>query len=141
MDFAIDLNTKDMRANKLAAYLAIMAALAIGGSILAVRIKPINGVEQAVKSMLKDPDSAAFSLVKVYPDTGAACGMVNAKNSLGGYVGSWPFVFVPGKGATLPPDEAGSSASTAEQIQALTARIEFIQLIASNCPDWKASGP
>lgn len=124
-----------------AAFAIAIAALAAaaGGAYWFTKVKPVHDVEWAVRSMLKDPESAAFTLVKIYPETGAACGMVNAKNSLGGYVGARPFVFVPGKGVTLPPDEAGSSASTAEQIQAVTARIEFIQLIASKCPDWKAS--
>lgn len=48
-------------------------------------------VEKAVKSTLKDPDSAQFKHAKlVLSEDGVVdpyCGMVNAKNSFGGYSG------------------------------------------------------
>lgn len=53
-----------------------------------------NG-KQAVKSRLNDPDSAQFGdvvYVKKQGGVAAACGSVNAKNKLGGYVGAKKFV-------------------------------------------------
>lgn len=51
-------------------------------------------IENSVKDRLKDPDSAMFKLPKVNedgkPDT--YCGLVNAKNSYGGYTGYKPFL-------------------------------------------------
>lgn len=48
-------------------------------------------VEEAVKQTLKDPDSAKFRHSKLILMDGSAtspyCGMVNAKNSYGGYTG------------------------------------------------------
>lgn len=43
---------------------------------------------------LKDPDSALFRNIKVVtrPDGKLVCGEINAKNSLGGYVGYKPFI-------------------------------------------------
>lgn len=47
-----------------------------------------------VASKLKDPDSARFSGLRVNSYLGGryVCGLVNAKNSYGGYVGNTPFV-------------------------------------------------
>lgn len=55
----------------------------------------IAQVEQGVRDALKDPDSAKFSsLTGSVSETGtvAACGLVNAKNSFGGYTGKAPFM-------------------------------------------------
>lgn len=51
-----------------------------------------------VRAVLKDPDSARFSEVQTYGDGAEmlACGMVNAKNSMGGYVGNTPFMISEG---------------------------------------------
>lgn len=47
-----------------------------------------------IKGRLKDPDSALVSDVRVVHYAGGrfACGEINAKNSLGGYVGYKPFI-------------------------------------------------
>jgi len=47
-----------------------------------------------LRETFKDPDSAKFKNVKVvhYGDGRFACGEVNAKNSMGGYVGYKPFI-------------------------------------------------
>jgi hypothetical protein len=51
-----------------------------------------RAAEDAVKQLLNDPDSAKFTKVVVNPD-GNVCGMVNAKNRMGGYVGETPFFY------------------------------------------------
>ncbi len=52
--------------------------------------------KRAVKAQLKDPDSAEFGEVSTFRDADDdvrwVCGIVNAKNSFGGYVGATPFV-------------------------------------------------
>ena len=59
--------------------------------------RPLNKMERqavikSVKEQLKDPGSAQFKLGKfVTPESGYYCGMVNSKNSYGGYVGFSPF--------------------------------------------------
>lgn len=48
--------------------------------------------QRAVKSLLKDPDSAKFREVSVIASN-VVCGEVNAKNGMGGYGGYTPFMF------------------------------------------------
>lgn len=51
-------------------------------------------IERSVKERLKDPDSAKFKhykFIKNQDSVHVYCGMVNAKNSYGGYVGLRPF--------------------------------------------------
>ncbi len=49
--------------------------------------------EDAVRAVLADPESACFSRLFVSRQSGlpVVCGMVNAKNRFGGYVGDRPF--------------------------------------------------
>ena len=52
-------------------------------------------VETAVRTELKDPNSATFKHYRAFRDKDGAlrvCGAVNSKNSFGGYVGFTPFV-------------------------------------------------
>ena len=51
----------------------------------------VQGVTEALKSSLKDPDSAKVSGVQISADGKTACGFVNAKNSYGGYSGDSAF--------------------------------------------------
>lgn len=52
--------------------------------------------EQVVKERLKDPDSAEFTDIEVYPPSGdrpaIICGYVNSKNGFGGMTGPQRFV-------------------------------------------------
>lgn len=56
--------------------------------------------QDSVKSLLKDPSSADFTSVKRY-DNGSVCGLVNAKNSYGGFVGARGFLVGPSGNAFL----------------------------------------
>lgn len=59
----------------------------------------ISAVVRGVKSALKDPDSAKFGQMKASTEGGGVkyvCGIVNAKNSFGGFIGDSPFVGVLG---------------------------------------------
>ncbi len=52
-------------------------------------------VEKSVKAVLKDPESANFKHTKLVPSNNAVdlyCGMVNSKNSFGGYTGFSAFI-------------------------------------------------
>ncbi len=50
-------------------------------------------VRSAVAAQLKDPDSARYGRMFVSRKNGTTiCGMVNSKNSFGGYTGEQPFV-------------------------------------------------
>lgn len=52
-------------------------------------------IESAIRARLKDPESARFGVIFASQGkTGAifACGVVNARNSFGGYTGDTPYV-------------------------------------------------
>ena len=66
-------------------------------------LRPIWAVERSVKLLLKDPESALFSDVAFAPNGVVACGYVNAKNSMGGYVGRKHFMTI-GDYASIDPD-------------------------------------
>lgn len=63
---------------------------------MAVAIAGCSGqgeAESGVKQLLNDPDSAQFTAVQPGAAKGNFCGLVNAKNRMGGYVGSTPFFY------------------------------------------------
>jgi len=74
--------------------------LAIGLSLAAC-----SGAAESAKAIVReelvDGDSARFENVVVNSDTGRVCGWVNAKNRLGGYTGSDPFLVANGRVITL----------------------------------------
>jgi hypothetical protein len=48
----------------------------------------------AVRSALKDPESARFSAMNIARNGAVVCGVINAKNSFGGYVGKQMFAYL-----------------------------------------------
>lgn len=84
-------------------------------AIMALVLASCTGVEAQVQDQvrraLKDPESARFEYVTVTEVEGVrvACGLVNAKNSMGGYVGNRPFM-VKGDQVWLASTEAESTA-------------------------------
>ena len=73
----------------------------------------LERAKEAVKNMMKDPDSAKFKDLiagQVSKDKKKhVCGMVNSKNSMGGYVGYKGFVYIDGeKYAVLQEDSIGN---------------------------------
>ncbi|KZC24064.1 hypothetical protein RHOFW104T7_10680 [Rhodanobacter thiooxydans] len=64
--------------------------------------KELAAIKEGMATMLKDADSAKFRNVFVDDKTGMACGMVNAKNGMGGYTGFTYFM------ATVWPMPKGS---------------------------------
>ena len=89
----------------------------------------IAKAEAKVEDLLKDPDSAKFTRVKVKGVV--VCGYVNAKNSFGGYTGAKAFMtnadpndndppLLAGNGPSLgdPESDARLEASTQSMIEA-----------------------
>ncbi|NRR28864.1 hypothetical protein HSX11_01575 [Oxalobacteraceae bacterium] len=63
------------------------------------KLDPTNAVtadfemaKQKILAMLNDPESARFKSVAKSPSSGAICGLVNAKNPMGGYPGFQRFI-------------------------------------------------
>ncbi len=67
---------------------------------LKVREKLMVDAKESIASSLKDPDSARFRNVFTSPKMLAVCGDVNAKNSMGGYVGFRRFIVAKDKSGT-----------------------------------------
>jgi len=53
---------------------------------------PNSEAQEAIKRLLNDPESAKFADV-ITGNDGNVCGRVNAKNRMGGYVGTVPFFY------------------------------------------------
>nr|DAX92973.1 MAG TPA: protein of unknown function (DUF3552) [Caudoviricetes sp.] len=70
----------------------------------------LERAKEAVKNMLKDPDSAKFKDLiagQVSKDKKKhVCGMVNSKNSMGGYVGYKGFVYFDGETYAFLEDDS-----------------------------------
>lgn len=78
-------------------WIGCATALVIGALTGEVAARDLTAAERAVvemdiKKQLKDPDSARFKwLPYIEQPNGHYCGLVNAKNSYGGYTGDQPF--------------------------------------------------
>ena len=69
----------------------------VRGLLITLTDEQIEYVQQGVRNVLKDPDSAIFGQIiagalNVSHTSLVVCGWVNAKNSFGGYTGRTPFV-------------------------------------------------
>ena len=78
--------------------LIIVGLLAIVGVMIIVGWEDggvIARAEAVVRANLRDPDSAQFKDIIVFRHSNkhTACGSVNSKNGLGGYVGYRPFIY------------------------------------------------
>lgn len=69
------------------ALLALLAAITLSACT------DEGAAKDAVKGLLNDPESARFSQLNSGKEKGDVCGLVNAKNRMGGYVGDTPFFF------------------------------------------------
>ncbi len=93
---------------------------------------PVHKAEQEVRKQLRDPESARFEHVKVYPGNNAACGLVNARNSMGGYTGARFFVLMNGV-LTLEPERASDGDSTERQIADTLKYLDFLKFAEAFC--------
>lgn len=79
--------------------LSILASQVVAAPKQKTKVTPKNdpaivAAEDSVRKMLKDPESAKFTDTHK-AHTGAVCGLVNAKNSYGGYAGASRFIVTP----------------------------------------------
>lgn len=95
----------------------------------------IEHVKTLVKSSLKDPDSAKFDDIKYFPETKAGCGYVNAKNSMGGYVGLTRFIASDSGDVSFEPPDDSPLTSAATRLEALQKKLDFLELSQARCPD------
>jgi hypothetical protein len=111
-----------------------LAMASAGATWFAVAWLPVHQVESKVRIALKDPDSAKFMNVTYNPKTSAGCGFVNAKNSMGGYIGMTHFVATSEGAVHFSPNEHDSEVGTTEErVKALEAQIADETLSLKNC--------
>lgn len=94
---------------------------------------PLHQVQAQVKRGLNDPDSAQFSNVTFSRSTKAGCGLVNAKNRMGGYVGATAFVLTPEGAVSFAPREV-VSLTPEDKLKALKEELAFLELAEKHCP-------
>ena len=95
----------------------------------------VIGIQQKVQDVLKDPDSAKFRGVRFYPKSGAGCGEVNAKNSMGGYIGFSSFVAPKNGPVQFEPTGDESIGEPKQRIEVLNQKIAYLDLMSKNCPE------
>jgi hypothetical protein len=77
--------------------------------------------EDAVKAVMRDPDSAKFRNLEVNDD-GSVCGEVNGRNAYGGMTGFSPFAYV--EGVPIFYGEGGEFADSTRIINACSSRFD-----------------
>jgi hypothetical protein len=95
---------------------------------------------KVLRSGLFDPESAQFQDVKHFSTTGATCGLVNAKNRMGGYVGFTRFVVRKDGEVLLDPTDDSKSDDPLQRLDAINKKIVFLQMAAVDCTE-SASPP
>jgi len=107
--------------------------LALAASLLALAgcSSPERDAAQAARAAMADPDSAQTTKVRM-ADDGLVCGLINARNAFGAYVGFQPFAYYPVTRVViltddlerLPPvcDDENTRAMRAD-MEAMTARL------------------
>jgi hypothetical protein len=80
---------------QLCALLLCIAETAVAGEPTTLNSRQIGSVQMAVKERLRDPDAARFDHLRAVTAKDGSllvCGLVNVKNSSGGYTGFYPFM-------------------------------------------------
>lgn len=74
---------------------AAEAATAARQAIREKRIRPytIAEAQEAIRRVMRNPEGVRFRLVRSNAATGAVCGVLNAQNAYGAYVGESPFIY------------------------------------------------
>jgi hypothetical protein len=115
---------------------AVVLVTAIGGAAAWGWFvwKPVADVKERVRTVLKDPNSAEFRDVEYFAKSGAGCGLVNAKNGMGAYIGFTSFIALEDGDVRFRPTDDTESGTLERRIAALTKVIDFLQLAEANCP-------
>lgn len=117
----------------------VLIAASLVGALAACT--PQHEAQDAVKRLLNDPESARFTDLTTGPD-GNVCGMVNAKNRMGGYVGATPFFYqTKAKYAIIvPPLEDSDFRSLWVSIKHQTSFTDELSTLSAKCmhmSQWK----
>ena len=89
---------------------------------------------RVVRGNLIDPDSAKFSEVVHHPETGGTCGLVNAKNRMGGYTGDKLFLVTAKGDFDLAPEEPDDWKPLDDKIKQMEIRVAWLEKALAQCP-------
>ncbi len=134
---ALPYRTGEMTNKKLQWVVAAVAAVIAGTAssyVWQTRFSPTAKIQTLVKSRLNDPESAMFSDVKYFPDTGGGCGFVNARNRMGGYVGNFQFTVDRSGTVEFEPADPSPSTSAEEKLAVINTQLAFYDVVEANCP-------
>lgn len=125
-----------------------VAVIALLPAILLSGCDRYGDAKKAVKAALIDPESAQFDDVTAGKEAGIVCGLVNAKNRMGGYIGRMPFytrngvVYMTASGPTRSDLRLLNATSvTDEKLEwekrwmEIQVGCDFIGSIGRYCPD------
>lgn len=114
---------------------AVVVLAAVGSWLTWDRaLSPKARALDQVRMHINDPSSATFSNVQHNARTGSTCGMVNAKNRMGGYVGNTPFIVDRDSKVTFAPTGNTEYGPVEQRIKALQDGIAFLELAQAQCP-------
>jgi hypothetical protein len=90
----------------------MFAALAVTVILAGCGKSAVEDAHELVKSVLTDPESAAFEGEQVHANGSklAVCGKVNAKNKMGGYVGFQRYIVADGAVTIMTEENAADFA-------------------------------
>lgn len=108
-------------------------AACAAGAYWWLKVYPMQRLEKEIAQHLVDPESAQFRNVVVSPSTGAACGEVNARNRMGGFVGFTGFTYRDGQ-LKFRPEERGLGSNEA-RIDELQKLIAYLKEEIAACPE------
>lgn len=94
---------------------------------------PIYQVEQRVKLALNDPESARFRSINFNRSNRTGCGVVNAKNKMGGYVGDTHFIATNDGEVMFQPSDEGQIGSEEQKLKALELQVKYIEASKAMC--------
>lgn len=98
------------------------------------KASPEAMVMEMVRQSLNDPESARFENVTFNPTTKFGCGLVNAKNRMGGYVGFTSFMmYEPDGSVQFEPEGERSHQSSQERLAAMQKQLAFLDRAKAAC--------
>lgn len=126
-----------MKARVLTGVLALLVAV-VGGAVFYLWRSNYSAsalVMRQVRAALVDPESARFQDVRAFSETKAGCGVVNAKNRMGGYIGNTRFVALPDGNVIFEPQSDDGTGALEVQLERAKQVLAFLNIAVANCPE------
>lgn len=90
---------------------------------------------KSIKLQLLDGDSVRFERLNYFSKSKHTCGLLNAKNKLGGYIGFKYFMLDADHILHLEPETAFEDDDIDERLHTAKLRLQFLETMQKHCPD------